>query len=704
LCALFAIAAGFGQGTADIRGIVSDQSGAVIVNAKVQLRNEAQGWTRETSSSDIGFFLFPAVPVGEYAIRIEASGFQSQTRSGIAVQAVTQARVDVTLQVGSSAEVVNVSENAEQVNTTSSTLKTVVDRQRVENLPLNGRNPLQLLSLLPGGVPRGPIDQFIATPTFSVNGAAQDQINYRLDGGDHMDTWFGSPLSYPNPDALQEFTVQTNNFSAKYGRNAGAVVDAVVRSGTNQLHGTLFEYFRNDKLDARPFFATKRPSFHRNQFGATVGGPIVIPHVYDGKDKSFWFFSWQTTREVGSPGVSTYTTLSEKQRAGDFSELRGRAIVDPSTGQPFPGNIIPQSRLSVPVSNFVKRYLPLPTGPNNTDTFPQGGFANTNQFLTRIDQKIGTNDNLAFRFLYNRPQGLTTYGAGIGPGQSWFDDYRVTDQSYTLDETHIFSPTIVNHFNFTFQHRKHLMTPRTVFTWKELGAHFEPSYGALPDNSVAVAGYFSTYSGFFWDNGRNNPYLSNELSIVRGKHSLSVGGELWYSLIYNRTPYYVGGAASFSGQFSGDRAADFMLGVVNSWTQQSANEIDLRQWRSALYVHDDFKASPRLMFNLGVRWEPYLPYYETFGRQGYWAPGHQSTRFPLAPLGQLFAFDNDPAIPNRETIINKDWNNFAPRFGFAWDPTGKQKWSIRGGYGMFSMACLSASEPFEASITSPSRA
>jgi len=366
LCAVVGLA----QGTGDVLGSVTDQTGAVVVGAKVQLRSQAQGWTRDTLSSGIGFFLFPAVPVGEYSVQVQAAGFQTYTRSGIVLQAVTQARVDVPLQVGASAEVVNVAENAEQVNTTSSTLKTVVDRQRVENLPLNGRNPLQLLSLLPGGVPRGPIDQFIATPTFSVNGANQDQINYRLDGGDHMDTWFGSPLNYPNPDALQEFTVQTNNFSAKYGRNAGAVVDAVVRSGTNQLHGTLFEYFRNDQLDARPFFATKRPSFHRNQFGATVGGPLSIPQVYNGHDRTFWFFSWQTTREVGSPGISTYTTLSPKQRTGDFSELR-KTIVDPVTGQPFPGNIIPASRISLPVSNFISKYLPLPTAANNTDSFPQ---------------------------------------------------------------------------------------------------------------------------------------------------------------------------------------------------------------------------------------------------------------------------------------------------------------------------------------------
>jgi hypothetical protein len=685
LCLLFSSLVGgalWAQGTGEILGNVTDPSGAVVVGARVELRNEAQGWTRDTTTSDIGAFQFAAVPVGQYSVQVQAAGFQTYFRSGIILQAVTEARVDISLAVGAAAETVNVEANAEQVNTTSATLKTVVDRERVQNLPLNGRNPLQLLSLLPGGVQRGPVDQFISTPTFAVNGANQDQVNYRLDGGDHMDTWFGSSLSYPNPDALQEFTVQTNNFSARYGRNAGAVVDAVVRSGTNQLHGSLFEYFRNDELDARPFFAARRPVFHRNQFGATVGGPVAVPKVYNGRDRTFWFFSWQSTRDVGSPGVSTYTTLSPKQRTGDFSELK-KTIIDPSSGQPFPGNVIPASRISIPIANFIKRYLPLPTGPNNSDSFPQGGFTTADQFLTRFDHKLSNQDSVAFRWLYNRPLGLTTYGAGIGPGQSWFDDYRVNDQSFTLDETHILTPTMVNHFNFTFQRRTHLMTPRTVFTWQDLGAHFPPSYGALPDNALSVAGYFSTYSGFYWANGRNNPYLSEDLNIVRGKHSISVGTEVWYSLIANRTPYYVDGSASFSGQFSGDPASDFLLGIANSWTQQSANEIDLRQWRLALYAIDDFKVTSRLTLNLGLRWEPFFPYYETYGRQGYWAPGHQSTRFPKAPLGQLFAFDNDPVIPNRDTIVNKRWKNFAPRFGFAWDPAGNRKWSVRGGFGLF---------------------
>lgn len=670
------------QATGEVLGSVSDPSGAAVAGAHVHLKSVLQGWTRDAETSTIGEFQFPAVPAGQYELIVQAPGFQTYSRSGITLQAVMQAKLDVALQLGIPSETVSVAGNAEQVNTTEATLKTVIDRQRVQELPLNGRNPLQLLALLPGGVPQAPVDQFIATPTFAVNGARQDQVTYRLDGADHMDTWFGSAATYPNPDALQEFTVQTNNFSAKFGRNSGGVVDAVMRSGTNELHGSLFEFFRNNKLDSRPFFSPRTPTFHRNQFGVAVGGPVVIPKVYNGKDKTFWFFSWQSTREVGSPGVTTYTTLSPAQRAGDFSQLR-KAIVDPVTGLPFAGNVIPANRISVPVANFIQRYLPLPSGPNGIDSFPQAALTNSEQFVTRIDQRLTASDNLSFSFLYNRPQGLTSYGAGIGPGASWFDDYAVHDQTYTLNETHIFSPTIVNQLNLTFQRRTHLLTPRTVFTWQQLGANFPASYGQLPDNAIAVSGYFSTYSGFYWANGRDNPFGSDNLSLIRGKHSLDLGVEVSRSIISNRTPYYVDGSATFNGTFTGDPAADFLLGDMSAWTQQSANEIDLRQWRVSLYLNDNYKVTPHLTLNLGLRWEPYFPYFETYGREAFWAPGHQSTRFPNAPNGLLFAFDDDKVIPNRDTIVNKDWNNFSPRFGFAWDPGGRQAWSVRGGFGVF---------------------
>lgn len=673
-------------GTGEVLGIVKDQSGAVIPSATIQLTSQEQGWTRTTTTSSAGLYDFPAVPVGHYTIRVQKSGFQAFTQSGITLQTDMQAKVDVALRVGATSSVVTVSANAVQLQTTSSTGKTVVDRERVQNLPLNGRDARQLISLVAGGIERGPVDQFISSPSFSVNGANQDQVNFLLDGGEHMDTWFGSGLSYPNPDALQEFTVETNNFSAKYGRNAGAIVDAVIRSGTNEFHGSLFEYLRNDVLDSRPFFAANRPKFRRNQFGASVGGPVMLPG-YNGKDKTFWFFAWQTTREVGSPGVATYTTLSQTERSGILESAK--PIIDPSTGEPFPTDsqgryIIPPTRLSVPVQNFMNKYLPLPTGPNNADTFPRGGFNNDNQFVARFDHQLSPKDSLSFSYYYDRPLGLTSYGAGIGPDQNWFDDFRVNSQSFTLNQTHSFSPTVLNHVNLTIEIERHLLNPRTVFTWRDLGSNLSPADNSpFPDNSVNVSGYFGTYSGFHWDNGRNNPFLSDELSIVRGRHTLSFGLNLGKTTIWNRTPFFIDGSATFNGQFTGDPRADFLLGDISSFTQLSRNEIDLRQFRMAYYAQDSFKVTSRLTLNLGLRCEPYFPFFETHGRAAFWAPGQQSTRFPNAPLGQLFAFDNNPVIPNRNTIVTKDWNNLAPRVGFAWDPTGQGKWAIRGGYGIF---------------------
>ena len=674
------------QGLAEISGTIHDQNGTIVTGAQVTLANEQQGFTRSTVSTDAGLYDFSAVPVGTYALKVEKSGFANYAQTGILLQVDVQVRVDVSLNLGPSMQTITVTGSAPLLETTSSTIQNTIDRERVQNLPLNGRDARQLISLVPGGVTQAPLDQFIASPSFSVNGAREDQVNFRLDGGEHMDTWFGSGLPYPNPDALQEFTVQTSNFSSKYGRNAGAIIDAVTRSGTNNLHGTLFEFLRNDVLDARPFFAPQVPVFRRNQFGATIGGPVVFPH-YNGRNKTFWFFAWQSTRQFGSPAVNTYTTVSAEQRQGTLSSTT--PIINPLTGDPFPTNaqgqyVIPQAQLSAPIQRFMNKYLPLPTDASNLLTFPAGGSNNEDQFIVRLDHKLTQSDNISYRYFYDKPTGVVTYGAGIGPGLAWYDNSQVSIVSNTLQETHVFSPSIVNYINFTLGNERHLLTPNTVFTWHDLGAGFLPAdSSSQPDNNISVAGLFSTYSGFYWRNGRNNPDLSDELTIVRGKHTLSFGEDYQYSAIWNRTPFGIDGALSFNGQFTGNSVADFLLGDMNTFTQQSTNAEDLRQTRLALYAQDDYKAFPNLTINLGLRYEPYFPYFETQGREGFWAPGEQSTRFPNAPEGLLYAFDNNPAIPNKDTIINKDWKNFAPRVGFAWDPTGAGKWSIRGGYGIF---------------------
>jgi outer membrane receptor protein involved in Fe transport len=677
----------YAQGSiGEITGTVRDQNGALIRGAEVQIASDQQGWVRKTVTTDSGLYDFSAVPVGAYTVSVQSTGFKSYTQAGVTLQADLQARVDITLQVGSSSQTVNVTGSAALLETTSSTVQNVIDRERVQNLPLNGRDARQLIALVPGGIPQAPIDQFIASPSFAVNGARQDQVNFRLDGGEHMDSWFGSGLPYPNPDALQEFTVQTSNFSAKYGRNAGAIIDAVTRSGTNHFHGTLFEYLRNNAVDSRPYFATEVPIYRRNQFGATLGGPVLLPH-YNGRDKTFWFFAWQTTRAFGAPGVNTYTTLDATQRQGILTSAT--PIINPQTGVAFPTNasgqyVIPQSQLSVPIQNFMNKYLPLPTGSTNLLTFPGGGSNDENQFVVRLDHRISASDSLMYRYFYDRPTGVVTYGAGIGPGLAWYDNSQVSIISNTLQETHVFSPSVVNYINFTLGNERHLLTPNTVFTWHDLGAGFLPADNSpQPDNAISVTGLFSTYSGFYWRNGRNNPDLSDELTLVRGKHTTSFGVDYQYSEVWNRTPFYIDGALSFNGQFTGSPAADFLLGDMNTFTQQSTNAEDLRQARLALYAEDDYKLTPQLTLNLGLRYEPYFPFFETLGRAGFWAPGQQSTRFPNAPPGLLFAFDNNPVIPNRNTIINKDWKNFAPRIGFAWDPTGSGKWSVRGGYGLF---------------------
>ena len=663
------------QELGSVQGAVTDQTGAVIPGANVQITHEGTGRTRDAVTSDLGSFEFAALQLGEYSIQVQNEGFQTYIQQGIVLQALENLRLDIELQVGAQAESVTVVADALQLETVRGTQKEVIDRQRVEKLPLDGRNPLQLISLVAGGIQRGQVDQFIQTPSFAVNGAKQDAVNYKLDGADHNDSWFGSSMVYPNPDALQEFTVQTNNFTAQYGRDGGAVITGVVKSGTNEYHGTAYWYLRNDVLDARPFHAAERPTFRRGQYGATVGGPIV-------KDKTFWFFAYEGTRQFGSPGVKTYTTLDAAERAGDFSGL-GKAINDPLTGDPFPNSIIPASRVSPITGKFMDRFLPFATLPNKQDTVPLDGFRDVDQYVTRIDHTFTERDTLSFRMFINDRRGLVNYNAGIGPGFDWFSDSDIIDQSFTLNYTRVFAPTVVNHLNVSFVRRAHEVVPKTVFTWAEFGAEFPTNAGQYPDNWVGVGGRFATWPGFHWINARNNPYVSENLSWTVGRHSLNFGAEWGQTIIANRTPFFIDGFVAFNGGQTGDGGADFVTGALDFFLQYSPFQMDLRQARFASWVQDDWQVHPRLTLNLGVRWEPFFPHFETVGRQATWIAGQQSTRFPKAPEGQLFPFDDNPAIPDRDTLVPTDWNNMAPRLGFAWDPTGSRKFSVRGAYGIF---------------------
>jgi hypothetical protein len=350
------------QGFATLHGTVTDPSGAVIPGAKITATQVDTGISRSVSTDVDGNYLIPSLHPATYNLDVEAKGFRRFTRTGITLLADQSATINVAMELGAAAETVTVEAAAVLVDTTTGTQKQVINQTQMIELPLNGRNAAELSYLIAGASPspaggalQGVSKQFPTEIVVSTNGVQQDQVSYQLDGGTYNDEFFSTNLPFPFPDALQEFSVQTSNYGAQYGNNAGGVVNIITKSGTNSVHGDLFEFNRNAVFNARNFFAARREQLKRNQFGFTLGGPVVIPRLYNGKDRTFWFFGYQGTRLRNITGAQSAFVPTPAELNGDFSAFLDAAnpnnplrksvqVLDPLTGQPFPGNQIPVSR------------------------------------------------------------------------------------------------------------------------------------------------------------------------------------------------------------------------------------------------------------------------------------------------------------------------------------------------------------------------
>ena len=385
--------------TGTITGLVTDASGGVVPNADVTALNTGTNASYKTTTATTGNYIFRAMPVGNYRLTIGAAGFKRSEVANVVTQVNEITRVDVTMTVGAVSESIEVSAQAVNVNTEDASLRTVVDQRRVEDLPLNGRDPVQLMRLVAGvslyngsGLTSG--TTYPGVVSVSVNGNRGNSTNYILDGGQNNDHYTNAPNPMPNPDALQEFSVQTNNFSAEFGRNSGGIVNAVTKSGTNELHGVAFWYLRNNALNAANFFAPPKPGspntkqddgLKRNQAGVTLGGPVYIPKVYNGKDKSFFFFSYQGTRLRQRPTSGFVNVLTPQERAGDFSAYP-TALKDPLGGL-FPGNIIPANRFFPGSKYLIDNNIPLPTSGRSITTTNLANY-DDNQYLAKGDQQV----------------------------------------------------------------------------------------------------------------------------------------------------------------------------------------------------------------------------------------------------------------------------------------------------------------------------
>lgn len=664
--------------TASLAGTVRDSTGALIPAASVKIVNAANGFTQTATSDGAGAFLLPRLPVGEYTLTVEKTGFSTYVQGGLTLSVNQSANVDVVLQVGAISEKVEVQADAELVDTRTATNGQLIDQQRVTDLPLNGRTAQSLLFLAPGTVDLGRNGCVICgqggvypgEQTAGVNGTTRTQVNYQLDAVSHNDTYLNANLPFPNPDSIQEFNLQSANFSAEYGNAAGGVVNIVTKSGTNQLHGSAFEFLRNGDLNARNYFAPTHDTLKRNQFGGSVGGPIV-------KNKLFYFGTYQGTRIRQAPAGRVAFVPTAAERSGDFSGLSVQ-LVDPVSKTPFPGNQIPASRLS-PVAQYFLKWIPLPNGPGRNLVFAGTNNPQTeNQFMIKLDYNL-TKQQISGRYFFTDfsappviPQNNVLAATSSGN--------QVRVQTVSLSHTYTWSPTLL--FNSTFGINRQTGGSRSSAPFSFPDAGVQIAAPNPPELSLSVTSGFSISTNHLGAFDRGDYTFREVVTKVAGPHELHLGGEALRVSNDIVNTFQMAGSFSFSGELSGDGLADFMLGRSNSFRQGGGEFKDFLGTQWALFIQDNWRVNQDLTLNLGLRWNPWIPYYDRKGRVVCFDPGVKSQRYPNAPTGLIYGGPNhDPGCPLAGSESN--WLDLAPRIGFAYRLTKDGKTSLRGGAGMY---------------------
>jgi hypothetical protein len=683
-----------------ILGVVTDETRAVVPKANVSVVNEKTGIGRTAETDEQGVYRVLALLPGAYAVQLEAKGFKRTEQKGVELRVNESLRVDFTLQVGDLSQVVEVEAAAPLLQTESGTLGHVVNNKQVVELPLNGRDFTQLTLLIPGASPGSQAGGFlvIGGNNVAVTGNRSDSNNYTLDGVDNNENMLKFHGMKPSIDAVEEFKIQTHITSAQFGNAAGANINVATKSGTNELQGTLFHFLRNDTLDSRDYFNDQRPSFRFNNFGGTLGGPSTIPGLYNGKDRTFWFFDYEGLRR--SRGSTILTIVPTPQMlTGDLSRdyLGNLAppIFDPATGRlvagtivrdPFPGNLIPPSRIDPVTAEYARLLFPAPNRPGEVFNFinlnPER--LSSDQFTTRVDHKLTDQTHLFGRFSWSNAE---VQYPGIFP--SFTPALENAFRNAALSYVHVFTPTTLLDFKWGFNRN---VLPVGSESFRLVEALKAKGLTGVPDKfgkydfpiSMYIAGFNDPGISALLTGPNNNLQFLPNLSLIRGRHTLALGADLKREVVFHDSTFAswafdsVPTADPQNVGETGQALASFLLGLPST-ASRGVGDSSLHARRTLwhFYGQDDVKLTTNLTLNLGLRYEysPWLTPIE--GRLSGFDTTVPGGRFMWASRNPI---TGEPAN-GPPTLIDPVRTNFAPRCGIAYLLTPKT--SVRAGYGIF---------------------
>jgi hypothetical protein len=654
--------------TGTISGYVLDPSQHAIADAEVVARDNSHGFERRVRADRSGYYAVGELAPAAYQVSASAAGFEPEARE-VRVEVNSRLRLDLPLAVAGRKESVEVRAAPQRIQTESSELGEVVDQSRIQELPLNRRDFLQLALLAPGVLPAVQSSELSQRGGFAfhANGAREEFNDFLIDGADNNDPYERSWVLQPPVDSIQEFKIATNGYSAEYGRGAGGQINLITRSGANSWHSSAYEYLRNRILDARNFFdGADKPKYIRNQYGGGGGGPII-------RDRTFFFANFDGLRErLGLTHLASVPTPEE--RAGDLSAL-GRPVVDPFTQQPFPGGMIPASRIS-PVALKVLELYPLPNLPGVAGNFLAQPVQteNTSQFTARLDHHFSANDLATVRYSFGDQSVFEPYTKESTDIPGFGDFVTNTGHNVMAHYQRVLGPRTVNSLRFGFNRYFHQVLQQNHTTdagalWGVGWLSVPPKDLGFPGITVAGLSHLGDLTQLPLSRHSNTWQIGDGLELIRGAHSLKIGGEVRYTQLNAILDYYTRGSLSFLGVISGSGISDFLLGFPTFGLQaQSDNPQTLRSTAYDAYVQDDWKIARRLTLNLGLRYEYDTPAVD---------PTNRMTILDRA-TSQIVRVGSGGIS---RSGLQPDRNNFAPRVGFAWTPV--EKLVVRGGYGVY---------------------